>query len=250
MSRLRVIYPPAGRAGEYAPLAVNLYRGCDHGCTYCYAPRVLKMKSDAFAAAAPRKDILEKLLLDCRDLNKVNNQDAILLCFTCDPYCHADVEHRITREALKMLLTFEQPVTILTKGGDRSLRDFDILKRHPDLVTYATTLTLTDEAMRAVYEPNAAPMQERINALAEAHRAGFKTWVSCEPVIDPVQTIALIQKAAPYTDLFKVGRWNYDRRAGEIDWSAFGMDVVGLLEDLGCAYYIKEDLRQCCGEEV
>jgi DNA repair photolyase len=37
MSRL-VIYEPKGKAGEYAPLALNLYAGCSHGCTYCFAP--------------------------------------------------------------------------------------------------------------------------------------------------------------------------------------------------------------------
>lgn len=222
MTKLRVVYPPAGRAGEYAPLACNLYRGCDHGCTYCYAPRVLKMKKEAFQAPVPRKDILSKLLLDCQDLYEADNKDTILLCFTCDPYCQADVEHKITRGAVEMLLTFEQPITILTKGGLRSMRDFDILRRHADLVTYATTLTFTDEAQRQVFEPGAAPTVERIEALAAAKEAGFKTWVSCEPVIDPAQTLSLIRQTADIVDLFKVGKWNYDQRAKEIDWYTFG----------------------------
>lgn len=247
MAKLRVIYEPKGRAGEYAPLALNLYRGCDHGCTYCYGPRVLHMKRPDFAAAEPRKDILDKLLLDCRDLIEADNDKTILLCFTCDPYCHADEEHQITREALKMLLTYQQPVTILTKGGNRSLRDFDILERHADLVTYATTLTFTDEAQRQVYEPGAAPPQERLDALAKAKACGFETWVSCEPVIDPDQTLRLIEMAAPYTDLFKVGAWNYDQRAKEINWRAFGCEVLRLLESLDANYYIKEDLRPFCG---
>ncbi|MBP2147221.1 DNA repair photolyase [Methanofollis sp. W23] len=244
--KLKVIYEPKGRAGEYAPLALNLYRGCDHGCTYCYGPRVLHMKRPAFAAAEPRKDILDKLLLDCDTLNKADNDKTILLCFTCDPYCRADEEHKITREALKMLLTFDQPVTILTKGGNRSLRDFDILERHAELVTCATTLTFEDEAQRQLYEPGAAPTQERLDALAKAKACGFRTWVSCEPVIDPDQTMSLIRKAAPYTDLFKVGKWNYDQRAKETDWHAFGNGVVSLLESLGADYYIKEDLRPYC----
>jgi len=247
MTKLRVVYPPAGRAGEYAPLAVNLYRGCDHGCTYCYAPRVLKMKKDAFQAPVPRKDILNKLLLDCEELNKAGNKDTILLCFTCDPYCQADVQHKITREAVEMLLAYEQPITILTKGGARSERDFDILERHADLVTYATTLTFSDEAQRQVFEPGAAPMEERIAALAAAKHKGFKTWVSCEPVIDLAQTLSLIRQTADIVDLFKIGKWNYDPRAREIDWHAFGRDVVELLESLGAHYYIKEDLRPYCG---
>jgi hypothetical protein len=142
-----------------------------------------------------------------------------------------------------MLLAYEQPITILTKGGARSERDFDILERHADLVTYATTLTFSDEAQRQVFEPGAAPMEERIAALAAAKHKGVKTWVSCEPVIDPAQTLSLIRQTADIVDLFKIGKWNYDPRAREIDWHAFGRDVVELLESLGAHYYIKEDLR-------
>ena len=46
---MQVIYEPQGRAGEFAPLAANLYRGCGHGCSYCYVPMVIKTKRDIFS---------------------------------------------------------------------------------------------------------------------------------------------------------------------------------------------------------
>ena len=59
---MKAIYEPAGKAREYADLACNLYRGCVHGCKYCFAPAVLHMTADNFHARAQlRPGILEAL---------------------------------------------------------------------------------------------------------------------------------------------------------------------------------------------
>ena len=55
------IYAPSGQAGEYAPLAINPYRGCGHGCAYCYVPHVIKMpRKDFDAGATPRPNFLNQ----------------------------------------------------------------------------------------------------------------------------------------------------------------------------------------------
>src|SRR4030065_1545346 len=55
-----MIYAPRGQAGEYAPLATNPYRGCGHGCAYCYVPKVLRMDRVEFDAGGnPRPGFLE-----------------------------------------------------------------------------------------------------------------------------------------------------------------------------------------------
>jgi DNA repair photolyase len=59
------IYAPRGQAGEYAPLASNPYRGCGHGCAYCYVPNVIKMsRKDFDAGATPRENFLAELRKD------------------------------------------------------------------------------------------------------------------------------------------------------------------------------------------
>ena len=59
---MRAIYKPAGRAAEYAPLAVNLYTGCGHACTYCWAPQVLRLETaEFFRNPQPRPDLLPSL---------------------------------------------------------------------------------------------------------------------------------------------------------------------------------------------
>ena len=74
---MQVIYEPTGKAKEYADLACNLYNGCTHGCSYCYAKRY--KKEEYYAAADPKKNVIEKLKKDVAQLN--GNTPEILLSF-------------------------------------------------------------------------------------------------------------------------------------------------------------------------
>ena len=242
---LRVVYEPRGKAGEYAGLACNLYAGCDHGCTYCYAPAATRKTREKFNSPSPRAGVLGKLLQDADELGRLHEQRSILLSFTCDTYQEIDVRYKLTREALKILLPRGLNVTILTKGGARSERDFDLLAQYPEQVTYAATLVFTNEEQRRVYETGtAAPTAERIAALKRAHGLGIRTWVSLEPVFDPVQSLDLIRQTHEFVDLYKVGTLNYMQEAKAIDWATFGYDAIALLESLGNNYYIKKDLKR------
>lgn len=242
---LKIVYEPAGRAAEYSALAANLYAGCDHGCVYCYAPLATRKSRDVFNVPQPRANVLSKLIDDAEELEAANEKRSVLLSFTCDPYQKIDERYKLTRGALSILLSHGLNVTILTKGGARSERDFDILTQYPDQVTYAATLVFTDEVQRRVYEPGAAaPTAERITSLKRAHDIGLKTWVSIEPVFDPTQSLELIQQTHEFVDLFKVGTLNYRDEAKLVDWGKFGHDAVTLLESLGNEYYIKQDLKR------
>jgi len=246
---LRVVYEPRGKAGEYAGLACNLYAGCDHGCTYCYAPAATRKTREKFNSPSPRAGVLGKLLQDADELERLHEQRSILLSFTCDTYQEIDVRYKLTREALKILLPRGLNVTILTKGGARSERDFDLLGQYPEQATYAATLVFTDEEQRLRYETGtAAPTAERIAALKRAHDLGFKTWVSIEPVFDPAQSLDLIRQTHEFVDLYKVGTLNYAPEAKTIDWQQFGEDAIALLESLGNNYYIKKDLKRYLGD--
>jgi len=241
-----VIYEPAGRAREYAELACNTYRGCDHGCIYCYAPAAIRMSPQAFRRPAPRNnDLLRKIRRDADEMVRTKDKRSVLFCFTCDPYQKCDVKHQITRRALEILLPSGINVTVLTKGGDRSRRDFDLFADHSDQVTYAATLTFTDETQRLKYETGtAAPTAERIQCLRDAHALGVKTWVSLEPVFDPAQSLDLIRQTHEFVDLYKIGVVNYMPEKKSIDWAQFGRDAVALCESLGKDTYIKDDLRK------
>jgi DNA repair photolyase len=242
-----LLYRPAGRAGEYAGLAVNLYRGCAHGCEYCYAPATIRMsRADFYADAAPRAGIIGQLR---RELERgeaagtLPAREPVLLSFTSDAYQPAEDGAGIAREAIGLLHAHGYPVHVLTKGGRRAARDFDILgELEGD--AYAVSLTFLSAADSERWEPGAALPRERLATLAEAHACGIATWVSLEPVIAPAQTLALIREAAPIAGLFKVGKLNHHPLAALIDWPGFAREAVALLEELHAAYYLKADLRE------
>jgi len=239
---MKIIYEPRGRAREYAELAANLFSGCDHGCIYCYAPSILKRTHDQFNQSTPRAGAIRQLCDDAELMSRNKDQRNVLLCFTCDAYQQINDRYKLTRQAIQIFQNYGVRYTILTKAGKRSEQDFDIWD--PQLGTYAATLTLTNETMRQYYEPNAAPTIERINTLKKAHDLGIKTWVSLEPVIDPVQTFELIRQTCDFVDLFKVGKLNYLDEAKEIDWHKFTIDVIDVLKETNSQFYLKEDIRR------
>ena len=242
---MNIIYEPKGRAAEYAPLAANLYRGCDHGCLYCYSPAVLRMKRDTFANSTPRNNgTMQKFEKDVIEMERKGDERPVLLSFTCDAYQQLDEQELLTRRALKYLFDHGRNVIILTKGGHRSERDFDLLEANKEHVQYAVTLVFADDEEALEYEPNAAPTSERIEVLKHAHDLGIETWVSLEPVYHPEDSLELIERTKGFVDLYKVGTLNHQPEAKLIDWHKFAADVVSKLDSIGVDYYIKKDLRK------
>ena len=238
----KIIYEPKGKAAEYSPLAANLYRGCSHGCIYCYAPAVTRRTKEEFHnEPAVRKNVMKQFEKDCIELT--GDERPVLLSFTTDCYQQIDETERLTRRAIQLLHANDLKVNILTKGGKRSERDFDLLAAKPELSSYGATLTFGMDASSRQYEPDAAPTSERIASLKKAHDMGIHTWVSLEPVWTPANTRVLIQRTHEFVDLFKVGKMNYHPQQKEVDWKKFTVEIVELLESLGANYCIKDDLK-------
>jgi len=236
----RPVYEPRGRAREYCERALNLYTGCDHGCTYCYAPKVLKKSPEDFHREIKVRDgVLDSLEAQCKrgELNGLK----VLLCFTCDPYSPSAVKTGATRKALEILTRNDVNFTVLTKGGTAACADFDLYKPGDSFGTTLTFLSIDDTKL---WEPNTALSNDRVRAIDVANAAGIQTWVSLEPVISPIDAKVHVSLLHPIVDLWKVGRWNYDARAKEIDWKHFGHDIEAMFQKYGCNYYIKEDLRK------
>ena len=190
---------------------------------------------------APRKGILQKIRKEAKAL--ALSTDSVLLCFTCDPYQPAEVEHRLTRQTIEIFNKRKIPFQILTKSK-LAARDFDLMAQAKGRCRFAMTMVFSDDSDRLHWEPNASTVDERIATIVQAKNYGLKTWVSLEPVIDPEQTLALIEQCEDIVDHWKVGKLNYHPEAKKIDWKQFRLDVTDLLEGIGADYYIKKDLQE------
>lgn len=240
---MAVIYEPRGKAREYAPLPVNLYRGCSHACVYCYAPSVTFGSQKRFSQpdyVQPRPDILDALEQDARKL--AGDPREILLSFTSDPYQPMEKESWVTQQALEILMAYDLTGTILTKGGSWGLiRDLDLLKANPGNA-WSVTLTHDDAAVSLEWEPGAVLPEDRTESLKIAHAAGLKTWVSFEPVIDPEAVYRFLEATHEFVDLYKVGKLNYHPRAQKINWPEFRERIEARIKWLDKPYLLKQAL--------
>lgn len=236
----RHIYQPRGQAGEYAPLATNPYRGCGHGCAYCYVPRVLRMdRRDFDAGAVPRHDYLKGLLRDASRCQAAGITEQVMLSFTTDPYHPGNTE--LTRITLSILIEHGMAICTLTKGGTRALRDIDLFR--PDRDAFASTLTSLDDRFSRKWERNAALPSDRLTALRTFHERGIFTWVSLEPTLDADSSLAIVRATHGFVDLYKVGRINYSPMTKTTDWRYYCLRMIDLLGQVNARHYIKRDLQ-------
>lgn len=234
------IYTPAGQAGEYAPLAANPYRGCGHGCAYCYVPLVTKQPRAEFDAGAElRPKFMAGVKRDAERYQQAGITEQVMLSFTTDPYHQGDTS--ATRETLKILAEHGLAFCTLTKGGMRAMRDADLFR--PTRDAFACTLTSLDADFSKKWERNAAPPGARIAALRCFHDIGIFTWVSLEPTLDVESSLAVVEATHSFVDLFKIGRVNYLPMTKTTDWRGYTLRMVELLSRLGAKHYIKRDLQ-------
>ena len=182
--------------------SINPYRGCEHGCIYCFARPThafmglssgLDFESRLFAKRDAAK-LLEK------ELSRPNYKVApIAMGTNTDPYQPVEKERRITRSILEVLERAAHPVTIVTKSR-LIVRDMDILSRMAaqNLVRVAVSVTTLDHKLSARLEPRACSPQRRLDAIRLLHDAGVPVGVMVAPVIPAITDMDLerILKAA------------------------------------------------------
>jgi DNA repair photolyase len=237
------IYEPAGRAREYSPLALNYFKGCDHGCKYCYVQPMLKRFNSKYDHSIVSCDLnLKELENSIIKLSKEDREKQVLLSFTGDPYC--GFESGQTRQVLEVLLKHQIHVAILTKNPEKAKKDIDIFKKFNHF-KIGTTLVVADEKQRQEWEPGTILSSKRIEALKYFKENGIITWASFEPVIYPEHSLSMLESVLPFIDHVKIGKLNnYKGIDKNVDWSKFLFDSIYLLRKFDARFYIKKDLAQ------
>ncbi|RWO68096.1 MAG: PA0069 family radical SAM protein [Mesorhizobium sp.] len=167
--------------------SINPYRGCEHGCVYCFA-----RPTHAFMGLSPGLDFESKLfakpdaarLLD-KELSKHSYQPRTIAIGTnTDPYQPIEKQYRIMREILEVLEARGHPVGIVTKSA-LVTRDIDILSRMAErgLAKVALSVTTLDRMLARTMEPRASTPTKRLEAIRQLSDAGIPASVMVAPII-------------------------------------------------------------------
>ncbi|HEX6376661.1 MAG TPA: PA0069 family radical SAM protein [Allosphingosinicella sp.] len=167
--------------------SINAYRGCEHGCIYCFA-----RPTHAFHDLSPGLDFETKLFAK-PDAAKLLREELaspgyavrpIAMGTNTDPYQPIEAQWRITRSVLEVLAETKHPVTITTKS-DRVLRDLDILApmAAQGLVSVALSVTSLTPSISRTLEPRAPAARKRLAAVKALNGAGVPAHVAIAPVI-------------------------------------------------------------------
>ncbi len=239
---MSTIYEPRGRAREYSELALNYFKGCDNGCKYCYVPNMMKR----FRSGYEHSDVscnldFKGLERSAKKFEGCNKQ--ILLSFTGDPYCNAETTE--TKQVLEILNNHKHKVAILTKNPGKAMKDINLFKKFGKRFKIGSTLTFDNEADSKEWESGAETPEQRIEALRYFAENGVKTWASFEPVIDPKQSLNILERISGFIDHVKIGKINnYKGLDKTIDWTDFLEKAVAICRKNDVKFYIKEDLAK------
>ncbi len=167
--------------------SINPYRGCEHGCVYCYA-----RPTHCFLGLSAGLDFETRLYAKTNAAEALERELAdpkykpatIALGTNTDPYQPVERRYAITRSILEVLERMSHPVGIVTKSA-LVLRDLDILARMAErgLAKVAVSVTTLDRRLARAMEPRASTPERRLEALEKLSAAGVPTAVMVAPVI-------------------------------------------------------------------
>ena len=167
--------------------SINPYRGCEHGCTYCYA-----RPAHAYMGLSPGLDFESKLFIKPNAAALLREEftaptytpRTIALGANTDPYQPIERTYRITRSLIEVMAEFKHPFGIVTKSG-LVTRDIDLLAplAKLGLVKVAVSITTLDGKLARAMEPRAVTPGKRLATLEALSKAGIPTVVMIGPVI-------------------------------------------------------------------
>lgn len=245
----KAIYSTKGAAREYGRIGCNFYKGCPHGCTYCYLKRGAPSAQLGGNVAVLKKcfkdedNALEIFYDEARKHIDALRQYGVFFSFTTDPLIPETRD--LTLSAMNFCMYNKVPAKILTKDAafidyprTSLVCDTDAARKY---ISFGFTLTGCDDM-----EPNASSNYDRIVAMRLLHENGFKTFASIEPVIDWASARKVITLSLDYCDHYKIGlRSGVKKDYYNLVSSGFNIQsIVGEITDRGKTVYLKNSVRE------
>jgi len=175
--------------------AINPYRGCEHGCIYCYA-----RPSHAYVNLSPGLDFETKIfykndaaILLEKELSKPSYVcRPIVIGANTDPYQPAEKNLKVTRSLLEVMLKFQHPVAIITKSSLIE-RDLDLLSElaKNKLIKVAVTITTLSVELKKILEPRASAPSARLRVIRRLTEVGVPVRVMAAPMIPMINDFEL-----------------------------------------------------------
>ncbi len=175
--------------------SINAYRGCEHGCSYCFA-----RPTHAYLGHSPGLEFERDIYVKTNAVEQLRRELAdkrykprpIAMGTNTDPYQPAERKHKLTRGILQLMLETRHPVTITTKSA-LVVRDLDILKplAELNLVRVALSITSMDHKLSRKMEPRASTPEKRLEAVRLLSEAGVPTMVIAAPMIPAINDMEL-----------------------------------------------------------
>ncbi|HEY8188838.1 MAG TPA: radical SAM protein [Pyrinomonadaceae bacterium] len=166
---------------------VNCYRGCIHGCTYCFSRPTHEYLGYGAGTDFDRKIVVKvnaPALLRKEFMKPSWKGDEIVFSFTSDPYIPLEANYKLTRQCLEICTEFRNPIGVITKSA-LIRRDIDVLQeltRQARLAVFFT-IPFTDREVARAVEPYAPLPEARFHAMADLAAAGITVGIGIAPVI-------------------------------------------------------------------
>ncbi len=166
---------------------LNPYRGCEHGCIYCYARPTHEYLGFSSGLDFETKIMVKPdihLLLDKEFQKKSWKPSIVSLSGNTDCYQPVERKQELTRKCLEVFLKFRNPVSIITRNA-LIIRDIDLLSELASLLLVSVTITITtlDKKLQRSMEPRTSSPEQKLKAIEALAKAGINVGVSLSPVI-------------------------------------------------------------------
>ena len=167
--------------------SINPYKGCEHGCIYCYA-----RQTHSYLDLSPGRDFETEIFYKPNAVELLRAELArpgyevrpIAFGTNTDPYQPVERQLKVTRGLFELLLEVKHPITVVTKGA-LILRDLDLLRAfaEQELVAVHVSVTTLDDELKRRMEPRTAGPKQRLAMIRELSAAGVPTGVMAAPMI-------------------------------------------------------------------